>query len=113
MLMLTVLESHPFLMMILGGVLTGLGKFIYTKWFSKSSRVTVEKCKDNQALCVASITVKMDALNNSFLAMGVKEFQISTDHKLKLILMTLTELCVAGEGCEERTKERIRQEMLK
>lgn len=110
--MLTI-QSHPFLMLILGSALTVLGRFVYVQWLSKSSRVTKEKCDDNRALCVASTKVQIDTLDASIRSLGTREFQITATHTLKLILMTLAELCAAGEGCEERTRERIREEMMR
>lgn len=110
---MTLIEAHPFLMMIIGSLLTLLSTYSYNRWLSKSSRVSKDDCSKNQALCMAKITAKVEALDTTIVGLGTKEFHITATHTLKLILMTLAELCETGEGCEERTKDRIRQEMLK
>jgi len=98
-------------------VATLVGKYIWSRWLSKSSRITEQKCKDNQALCFLKVVARIDKLTDE-LSCGDANFELikisqdKTTHTLKLILMTLSELCVIGEGCEESTKERIRVEML-
>ena len=99
-------------------VSTLLAKYVWDRWLSATSRVTEQRCKDNQAVCFLKVVAKIDKLTED-LTCGdatfaqIKTYQEKTTHTLRLILMTLAEICTSGEGCEDRTKERLRQEMLK
>jgi hypothetical protein len=122
--MLTII-NHPVFLVFASVVLTLIGKGAWNRWLSKSSRITEQKCKDNQALCFLSVVAKITEVNTKItkisddLSCGdanfehVRLYEERTTRTLKLILLTLSELCLVGEGCEERTRKRIDEELLR
>lgn len=99
-------------------VLTLFARWAWDRWLSETSRVTEQRCKDNQLLCSQNIAAKIAELNVQLMCGDtnfgeIKTYQIKTSHTLKLILMTLSELCEVGDGCKDSTKEDLRQEIMK
>lgn len=43
--------TSPTEQLFLGAVLAFVGKFVWDRWLSKGSRVTSDKCTDNQKIC--------------------------------------------------------------
>lgn len=95
----------------IGGTLAG--KYVWDRWLSKSSRVTAQSCLDSRKVCSAEMSGKINVINLMIATLEIKEFHKTTTQSLKCILVTLSELCEVVDGCEDVTRERIRQEMLK
>jgi hypothetical protein len=105
-------------------VLTLIGKWVWDRWLSPKSRITEQKCKDNQAICflrvtnkINEITIKIGELSGQLVCGDenfekIEVYQNKTSHTLKLILMTLSDLCAVGGGCNPETVEDLRQEIL-
>ncbi len=112
------LIHDPFFLVLASVGLTLSGKYVWDRWLSQNSRVSAQKCLDNQAICSAKITAKISELSSE-LTCGeenfkkIREHQERTSHTLKVILMALVELCEQGEGCREQTREDLRREVLR
>ena len=104
---------HPFFWLLLTMLCTLLGKYIWDRYLSQSSRVTAQKCNDNQARCFGEVTLKIEKIGSALDLLKIQEFHINTTRTLKVILVTISELCEVIDACEEGTRERIRQEQLK
>lgn len=121
--------DHPLFQAVVVLMLTLLGKRIWEKWLSKSSRVTPEICSLNQKACRDAIIAQM-TFNNAILDKSIqaqrerlvygdreferrKSYEEATSHTLKLILMTLSELCEMDPGCKMDTKDDLREELKK
>ena len=118
--------DHPTFQAVVVMILTLVGNKIWQRWLSKSSRITAEKCVDNQALCLGRVTLKIEEIHTEVTdkidgvrrTLGaldeIRGFHTTTNQTLRLILMTLNEMCTTGEGiCEEETKRMIKEELRK
>lgn len=113
------------LSLILAVAGTLIAKYIWDRWLSQASRITEQKCRDNQAVCFLNVVAKINEATTQIsklseeLSCGDATFEAiklnneKTARTLKLILLTLSELCMVGEGCEEQTKRRIEEELLR
>ena len=121
--------DHPLFQAFVVMVLTLVGKKIWDKWLSKTSRVTPEICRLSQKACRDAIVAQM-TLNNTILEKSIqvqrerlvygdteferrRNYEAATSHTLKLILMTLSELCEMDPGCQTVTKDDLREELRK
>jgi hypothetical protein len=118
---------NPYILMIITGIagmsFTLLGRWLWDRRLRKgTSRITEETlekwCKDNQSTCFQRVSAQLSKLSVELTCgdknfKAISDYQEKTAHTLKLILMTLSELCEVGDGCKPETKEDLRQEILK
>ena len=116
--------DHPLLIGLFTFLATLGGKYIWDRWLKQSSRVTFLLCDQKRKACVAELSKTLEAKitkiattveNQAERLKGgdhcfddIKENQEKMAEILKVILLTLLELCESTDGCCEDTKKQLK-----
>ena len=128
-LMLSTFTDHPTFTALIGAVAALILKLIYDKWFSKTSRVSMElflknnelinqrfeailaNCRNTQKTCSEKLMEKI-CEQQERLNLGDDTFR-SNGHVQRAILITLLEMCKhQGVDCDTLTKVFVDKDLL-
>lgn len=127
--MITALIDHPLFLVAVTAIVTYLSKIAWDRWGSTTSRVTHVLCEQNRKACVADLTANISIKVTDLLGKiekhalrlnggdqcfsDIENHLEKNDRKMKLILLTLQEICrCQGIDCDSVTREMLRKELL-
>lgn len=103
--------DHPVVIPIIVAILTLICKWVWDRWLSTSSRITMEHCKLIRENCQHDLLAKIRS-HNERLNDGDDTFK-STRHIQRAVLLTLLQMCKHMEvDCDELSKAFIDQDIL-
>jgi hypothetical protein len=103
-------QPHPYLIILMTLFSTLLGKYLWDRFFSQSSRITREQCKYEQAACrqsvLAEIKIHTERLSNGDLSFHeLQEKLDEMNNVLAVLSFAVFELCRdRGIDCNDIVK---------
>jgi hypothetical protein len=112
-------QLHPYFLILITLLSTLLGKYLWDRFFSQSSRITREQCKYEQSICrqniLAEIKVHTDRLSSGDTSFHEMEAKLDEmNNVLAVLSFAVFELCRdRGIDCNEIVRLLTKQGVVK
>ena len=110
-----ILAEHPLVSLVFAAVLTLVGKYVWDRWLSKSSRVSEDLCDERRTTCRQALMTELASQKVASKAQfdcGEETMDI-TSHTLTVVLLTLLKMCNKMDiDCAELTKAMVERGLM-